>query len=135
MYAVKPDKGSGWGKRTLRRFLGKTEAERNNSLIEIAEEFGFDTGEADNMSGKLTLKGADGKTTTFSLDQDPRAPYLYIPINKEDGTKLNDKEFVEKCRELVAKYMERCWHAEMSLGGKAFYKGNPFRLFIDSIYE
>lgn len=106
-YAVKPDKFTIWGNRTLERFLGKSEDKRRATLIEVAEDFGFNLDEADAIEGKLTLKGEDGKTTTFSLDQDPRAPYLYIPINNPNGTELTDAEFIAKCQELVSDYSGR----------------------------
>lgn len=106
-YMVKPDKFTIWGSKTLGRFLGKTESERSNALIEVADSFGFNIDDAESIDGKLTLKGQDGKTTTFSLSEDPRAPYLYIPINNPDGTELNDIDFVAKCKELVADYSAR----------------------------
>lgn len=76
-------------------------------MIEVAENFGFNLDDADSVEGKLTLRGADGKTTTFSLDQDPRAPYLYIPINNPDGTELSDADFIAKCQEMALDYSGR----------------------------
>ncbi|WP_165056283.1 MULTISPECIES: hypothetical protein [unclassified Adlercreutzia] len=106
-YVVKPDKFTIWGKRTLEQFIGKNEDERRATLIEVAEDFGFSLDDADSIEGKLTLRGEDGKTTTFSLDQDPRAPYLYIPINNPDGTELSDTDFVAKCQEMALDYSGR----------------------------
>lgn len=107
-YAVKPDKFSLWGTRMLSHFLGKTESERSSALVEVADSFGFNIDDADSIDGKLTLKGQDGKTTTFSLGEDPRAPYLYMPINNPDGTELNDKDFLAKCQKLSDDYSTRC---------------------------
>lgn len=106
-YAIKPDKFTVWGNRTLDKFIGKNEAERRAALIEIAEDFGFNLEDADSFEGKLTLKGNDGATTTFSLDQDPRAPYLYLPINNPDGAELTDADFVAKCQEMALDYSNR----------------------------
>lgn len=106
-YAVKPDSFSLWGHKTLQKFLGKNESERAGALIEVAEDFGFDIAEADSVSGKITLKGEDGKSTTFSLGENPRAPYLYIPINNPDGTELSDNSFISKCEELASDYAQR----------------------------
>lgn len=106
-YAMKPDFSTRWGYKILDRLLGKTEEERANILVEVAESFGFDIDDADSIKGKLTLEGEDGKSTTFSLDEDPRAPYLYIPINNPDGTELSDDDFIAKCEELVADYSGR----------------------------
>ena len=106
-YALKPDKKTIWGKKTLSRILGKDENERRATLIEIADDFGFTLGDLDSVDGKMTLLGQDGKKTTLPLSCDPRAPYLYLPISGPDGLELSDQAFIDRCNELVHDYSER----------------------------
>lgn len=108
VYEFRPDKKTLWGSKTLDRILGKNENERSQVLVEIAEDFGIDLADSvDSIDGKLTLKGQDGRNTTFSLGDDPRAPYLYTPINNRDGSELSDNDFIQKCEELAADYASR----------------------------
>lgn len=107
VYEFQPDKKTHWARKTLDRILGKDENERSRVLVEIAEEFNIDLDDAEAVNGKMTLKGQDGKRTTFSLDDNPRAPYLYLPINNPDGSELTDEDFIKKCYELASDYSGR----------------------------
>lgn len=107
-YVLKPDKKTLWGTKTLSRILGKNESERRATLIEVAEDFGFNLGDLDTVGGRMTLMGQDGKKTTLPLSCDPRAPYLYLPASSPDGLELSDQAFIDRCNEIVRDYSDRC---------------------------
>ena len=97
-FSITPDNRFGWADR-LKSLTIDPLWKHNAGLIDIAEDLGFSVGKDDEVSGKATLVGLDGKRTTVSIDEGIRAPFIREVIQTPSGGALSDDDFVTRCRD------------------------------------
>ena len=106
--SITPDSISGWGEKLKNAVFGRFESsdEECPGLIDIAEDLGFHVGDDDEIIGKATLEGLDGKKTTVSIDRGLRPPYIRELIQTPSGGPLSDDDFMMRCRDRAATLFE-----------------------------